>query len=186
MFGYLANPLSLYTATYGEHSIRSLTQEIAEEYLADIIKALDQIPLVEPHNRESVLADSKDGAHFYGKWHHSLISFYRSEFAGVIIGSERPAEPNSHRPFDSIYVNSFAVAAPHRGQGLGQVLLKHWIEYNCKQGMIFLGGKTRLTLQTNSAVWNRSVQKLYERAGFKQIDLKPYDNRTDIVYLLEV
>ncbi|HQM15822.1 MAG TPA: hypothetical protein PLM16_01295 [Candidatus Woesebacteria bacterium] len=76
------------------------------------------------------------------------------------------------------------VAADHQEKGLGISLLKHRIDFNRPQGMIHLDGKTRLTLQTNSADWNRFVQNLYEKVGFKQIDLKPYDNRVDIVYLL--
>lgn len=170
---------------FGDFSIVLLTEERAVAQMTPLCKALDQIPLSDPHTAETVLADHKEQSYFYAKWHHSLLALKADEFAGVIIGSERKAEPDNHRPYDSIYVHSFAVSAHFQHQGLGKELLATWIEYNWEQGMMVLGGTTRMTLQTNSADWNLPVQRLYESMGFKQIDLKPYHNRVDSVYLLD-
>lgn len=132
-----------------------------------------------------MLAKSKDNSFFYEKWQHSLIALKGTDFVGVAIGSERKAEPDNHRPHDSIYVHGFAVVPEYQKQGLGKFLMQKWIDYNLAQGMLVLNSPLRLTLQTNSADWNIHVRRLYEQLGFKKIDLKPYDNRVDIVYLYQ-
>lgn len=59
-----------------------------------------------------------------------------------------------------------------------------WLDYNTIIGFKVLSGSLQFTVQTNSAVWNRHVQTLYESFGFTKRSTKNYRNRNDIVYQL--
>lgn len=171
--------------TFKEFKIIPLTKELAKKYADDICIALDQIPLVEPHTYEQLMAESKGERIFGKKWDHSLIALAGDDFAGIITGYERKLEDNEQYPYNSIYANDFAVAEQHQKKGLGKFLVETWLDYNKSIGFLELDGDLKFSLQTNSAAWNKHVQELYESFGFKKIATKTYDNRTDNVYFLK-
>lgn len=153
-----------------------LTQEIAHKYSREILHALDQIPQVEKHTHEQLMADKKEERILYSKWRHSTIALtHDHECAGIAIGYERAKENNEHYPEHCIYLSDFAVAEKYQRQGLGKALLKEWTHYNMKIGFLDLVGPLRFAVQTNAASWNRHVQALYESVGFKKIaSNRPY------------
>lgn len=167
-------------------TIIPLTKDLADTYAESICQALDQIPLVEKHTKEQLLSESKGRRIFHNKWDHSLVALEGNSFTGVIIGYEREKEDGNQYPYNSIYVSDFAVAKDYQKKGLGKLLVEKWLEFNNEVGFITLLGNLRFSLQTNSASFNKHVQKLYESFGFKKIAEKKYDNRVDNVYLLEL
>lgn len=163
--------------------IVSLSFERAQEFGNKIVKALDQIPQTEPHSLETLLSTHKDGRVFYAKWEHSYLALdSNDQFAGVIIGYERKHEDNDLYPTNTLYISSLAVAQQYQRQGLAKQLLTHWIECGMKTGFIALTGPLEFRAQTNSALWNIHVQKLYESVGFTKVGQKEYPNRIDEVY----
>ncbi|MEK7572214.1 MAG: GNAT family N-acetyltransferase [Patescibacteria group bacterium] len=170
---------------FGDYRLYPLTEALARRYAEDICASQDQIPLVEKHTLDQLLAVSNDKRVFHKKWDHSLIALTTTgAYAGIIIGYEREKENNERYPYNSIYVGSFAVAQKHQKKGLGKALLQAWLGYNKQKGFLALDGKLRFSLQTNSAAWNKHIQALYESFGFKKIATKTYDNRVDNVYFL--
>lgn len=171
--------------SFGSYGLFQLTAELAEVYVAQIGEALDQIPLVESHKPEMILATNVEDREFHAKWDHSLIALdEHGEFVGVIIGYERESEGTEQYPQASIYMSDFAVSKSHQKQGLGKWMVGNWLDYNTKIGFKVLKGSLQFTVQTNSAVWNRHVQALYESFGFTKRSTKNYRNRNDIVYEL--
>ncbi len=170
---------------FSEFSVYQLTPELAAQYSAEICTALDQIPMVDTHTKEKLLAATKGDRVLYGKWQHSLIALDQSNnFGGLIVGYERKSEGNHQYPQNTMYLNDFAVAAEHQKKGLGKFLVQAWLEFNSEKGLSELGGELHFSVQTNGAEWNSHVQKLYESFGFKKIAEKEYDNRTDNIYAL--
>lgn len=171
--------------SFGSYGLFPLDETVALAYVVQIGKALDQIPLVEHHTPESILAVAKDDREFHAKWEHSLIALDEDgAFVGVVMGYEREGEGNEQYPQASIYLSDLAVAKSHQKQGLGKWLIGSWLDYNTKLSFKVLKGSLQFTTQTNSAVWNRHVQALYESFGFKPRSTKNYHNRNDIVYAL--
>ena len=173
--------------TFNEFDIFPLSKDTAAKFAVKINTALDQIPLVDKHTADQLLAETKGDRILYAKWVHSLIALTSNmDFAGIIIGYERIHEDNDQYPLNSIYLNDFAVSAGHQKKGLGKYLVKTWLDYNQTVGFKELDGKLRFSVQTNSAEWNKHVQVLYESCGFKKTATKQYDNRIDYVYVLDV
>lgn len=174
-------------ASFKQFKIYLLTKELATQYSEEIIKSLDKIPLVENHTKEQLLSDFKGEKILHGKWKHSLVAVDNNGiFAGVVIGFEREKEDNVWYPKNCIYINDFAVSPEFQKLGLGTFLIKTWVKYNTVIGFLELSGELRFIVQTNAAAWNKSVHKIYESVGFRKFATKPYPNRTDNVYLLEV
>lgn len=173
--------------SFGSYGLFQLTAELAEVNVAQIGEALDQIPLVEHHSPEIILAVSKDDQDFHAKWEHSLISLdEHGNFVGVIMGYERESEETEQYPNDSIFLSDFAVSKSHQKQGLGKWMLGSWLDFNTKLGFKVLNSSLQFTTQTNSAVWNRHVQALYESLGFAKRSTQNYRNRNEIVYELMI
>ena len=59
---------------------------------------------------------------------------------------------------DELHINTIAVAAEHRGRGLGSALMRHIMQDVTEQGVI------RATLEVRES--NRAARQLYESLGF--------------------
>jgi ribosomal-protein-alanine N-acetyltransferase len=59
---------------------------------------------------------------------------------------------------DELHINTIAIAAEHRGRGLGSALMRHIMRDVAGQGV------TRATLEVRES--NRPARQLYERLGF--------------------
>jgi ribosomal-protein-alanine N-acetyltransferase len=59
---------------------------------------------------------------------------------------------------DELHINTIAVAAEHRGRGLGSALMRHIMQDVVDQGV------TRATLEVRES--NRAARQLYESLGF--------------------
>jgi len=173
-------------SSQAEIQIYQLDENLAEKYSSQICESLDQIPLVDKHTQEQLLATKKDTRILHHKFDHSLIALSGAQYVGVAIGYEREAEGNDQYPHHTLYLSDFAIASSYRKKGLGTMLLKTWLEFNLKVGFLQLPGKVSFSLQTNSAAWNKYVQDLYELVGFQKVAEKSYPNRVDTVYLLKI
>lgn len=169
----------------GEYEIFLLTPELAQKYMSEICRSLDQIPSVEKHDAQLILSLKKGDRHLWKKWEHSCIALTRQgHYVGILIGYEREAEGNEQYPVPSIYLSDLAVDSQFQRKGLGKLLVKVWLEYNRTVGFLHLTGDIVFSVQTNSDISNAHVQKLYESFGFQKIAEKMYDNRKDNVYFL--
>ena len=66
---------------------------------------------------------------------------------------------------DELHINTIAVAAEHRGRGLGSALMRHIMQEVMEQGI------TRATLEVRES--NRSARQLYESLGFVSAGVRP-------------
>lgn len=166
-------------------TLKTLTKEIAVKYSAELASLADLIPQVSYSDKE-ILAESKGGRIFYGKWDHSLVLFDVNKPVAVIISYERKSEGNDQYPQNTLYISELAVDKHYQGKGIARKLIQYYLEYNNKIGMKYLEGKLNYSIQTNSADWNAHVQNLYKSFGFIQRATKKYEDRTDVILGLEV
>jgi ribosomal-protein-alanine N-acetyltransferase len=66
---------------------------------------------------------------------------------------------------DELHINTIAVAAEHRGRGLGSALMRHIMQDVMEQGV------TRATLEVRES--NRAARQLYESLGFVRVGVRP-------------
>jgi ribosomal protein S18 acetylase RimI-like enzyme len=170
-------------SAYGKYNICRLDKNTAVVNAKVLAQLADSIPLVE-YSEDDILADSKPGRIFHGKWEHSLAAFHQEKPIAVIIGYEREKEENDLYPENSIYISELAVDNQYRKQGLARELLYQFLSQH--KSFLHLQGKLRYSIQTNSDEWNKYVIDLYKAFGFKQVGTKAYDNRTDVVLGLEL
>jgi len=168
--------------TIGKYAIYQLDKETMSAHVDTIAILADQIPMVS-YTKEDMLAESKPGREFHGKWEHSLVVFDQDKPIAIIIGYEREKEDNNQYPENSIYISELAVDKNYLRQGIAKKLLKLFLDFNTS--LLCLDGKLSFSVQTNSADWNRHVIELYKSFGFKQTAQKQYDNRTDVVLILK-
>ncbi len=164
--------------------IKILDKAKAEKYSNDLQILMNQIPKVE-FSKSEILEEKKGERELLGKWSHSLIMFDNEKPVGIIIGYERGSENNEQYPINSIYIGGFSIAHNYQHKGLGKKFLKIFLDFNKKIGLNYLNGDVNFSVQTNSANWNKHVQKLYQSYGFEKISEKQYDNRIDNVYFLK-
>lgn len=163
------------------YTVFLLNKETAEKYIKEITSLVNKIPLVE-YTEENILAEAKEKRIFYGKWEKSLIVFDNDKPIAILIGYEREAEENDLYPENSLYISELAVDKDYRQQGIARELIKIFLDNNKK--FFYLYGDIVYSVQTNSADWNNHVKKLYGKFGFRNIGVKEYDNRTDVVLKL--
>ena len=168
--------------TIGEYAVYQLDKETMSAHVDTIALLADQIPMVS-YTKEDMLAKSKPGRKFHGKWEHSLVVFDQDKPMAIIIGYEREKEDNDQYPENSIYISELAVDKNYIRQGIAKKLVKLFLDFN--SSFLYLDGKLIFSIQTNSADWNQHVVKLYKSFGFKQVSTKKYDNRTDVVLNLK-
>jgi ribosomal protein S18 acetylase RimI-like enzyme len=163
------------------YSVYLLDKETAEKYAKEIAILASQIPLVE-YTEENILLEAKGDRIFYGKWEKSLIVFDGDKPIAILIGYEREAEENNLYPDNSIYISELAVDKNYQRKGIARELIKMFLDNNKK--FFYLYGDMVYSVQTNSAEWNNHVKKLYGKFGFRNIGVKEYNNRTDVVLKL--
>ena len=172
------------TETLGTFSLQVLDKQTAQIHAPALAKLLDQIPLVN-YTEKEVLAESKEGRIFYGKWRHSLVLLDQAKPIGAIIGYERKSEANQQYPENTLYISELVVDPDYQKQGLGRKLVQAFLNHNQKIGFLYLEGPLNFSVQTNSARWNSHVQNLYQSLGFTKRAIKQYDNRTDVILELK-
>ena len=158
--------------------VYTLTREIAEKHVHEIVQMVDSIPLV-PYTAKEVLAESKEDREFIEKWKHSLIVFDDEKPVAAIFAYERKAEDTGQYLINSLYISELAVHEAYRKQGIARKLLQIFLDQNAK--FLTLDGPFMYSVQTNSADWNQHVIELYQSFGFKKTSTKKYDNRVDVV-----
>ncbi|OEU67930.1 MAG: hypothetical protein BA863_18225 [Desulfovibrio sp. S3730MH75] len=163
----------------GNYTISLLDEESAKRNADEIAKLADSIPLV-TYSTVDVLASNQGGRRFIDKWLFSHWIKHNDTPVGMIIGYYRKADGGPNYPSDSVYISELAIAKTHQQRGLAKALITTFLVNARKHQRIrSLKGQLRFTVQTNSAVWNQHVQKLYESFGFQKRRIKKYDNRTD-------
>jgi ribosomal protein S18 acetylase RimI-like enzyme len=167
----------------GRYNVYRLDKKIAFDYSEAIVQLANTIPLVS-YNEKDILAESKPGRIFHGKWEHSLIVFDHNKPIAIIIGYEREKEGNNQYPENSIYISELAVDENYRQQGIARELVKKFLDFN--ESFLHLEGDLMFSIQTNSASWNQHVINLYRSFGFKKTATKKYDNRVDMILKLRV
>jgi ribosomal protein S18 acetylase RimI-like enzyme len=164
------------------YKIQQISKETVLAHLDDYVRLANLIPMV-TFKKEDLLSEAKDGRILHGKWNYILGAFFEGKMVGFINGYEREKENTGPYQFNSLYMNMMAVAPEHRGKGLGKKLFSAFL-HEYKQFRI-LDGAVVYTLQTNSAPWNAHLAEMYRSFGFKEIGTKEYDNRTDLVMMLD-
>lgn len=165
------------------HTLHILTKELAQSHAAALAALADQIPLV-TYTVAEILAESKPGRPFYGKWDRSLLlTDTEGAVRGFIAGYERAADGSAQYPEPSVYISELAVHPDHQGRQLGRKLVETFIAHNESIGMVqHPDAELRFTIQTNAdEALNGHVIRLYQSLGFSEIARKPYDNREDLV-----
>lgn len=162
---------------FGSYKFVVLGKEFASQHAQEIARLLNFIPLVQ-YSVEDALVESKGDLFFRCKWELSLAAMTGKTLAGVIMGYERRADGIEYLK-NSIYISELAIAPEHQRKGVARALLALFIKRVRSRGLIMIEGPTILTVQTNSAPWNRHVQMLYESFGFKKVSTKTYANRVD-------
>lgn len=162
----------------GKYDVCRLDEKTASTHAKSIARLANLIPLVD-YSEFNILAESKEGRIFHGKWDHSLIVFDQDRPIAVIVGYERDKEDNYQYPENSIHVGLLAVDENYRRQGIAHELVGQFLD--CNKSLLHLKGKPIYSIQTNSADWNQHVIDLYRSFGFRQIATKNYDNRIDVV-----
>lgn len=79
---------------------------------------------------------------------------------------------------DEAHITNIAITPAHRGQRLGELLLRHMMNAAKAKGV------ERITLEVR--VSNTSAQKLYERLGFKSAGIRKgyyIDNKEDAIIM---
>jgi ribosomal protein S18 acetylase RimI-like enzyme len=164
-----------------KYIIQPISKEVVSLHLEDYVRLANLIPLV-TFTEEDLLAESKDGRVLHGKWNYVIGAFCEEKMIGFINGYEREKEKTGPYQFNSLYMNMMAVDPEHRVKGLGKKLFSMFLqEFTHYQ---ILEGEFIYTLQTNSESWNAHLADMYRSFGFKQIGIKEYDNRTDLVMML--
>ena len=160
---------------FKEFEICSLTREIAAKYAEEILALIGKIP--GSHYRlEDILAENKGDRVMYGKWEHSLIALAKGRIVGVLIGYERKKEKEGIYSINSLYINEIAVS--HHGAGLGEYMLRLFVQ---KAQYLHLDGDVVVRIQTEKSEKNRKVIDLYKKVGFKEIGVKSYQTKDDLV-----
>lgn len=165
-----------------EFEVYKLTRELCLEKKEEILKLLNLIP--NSHYKiEDIIADKKGERYLYGKWEYSLLLLKEQEVVGVIIGYERAKENEGIYSENCFYINEVAISQKYRGKNLGKELLKYFLHKirNYK----FLNGKLRVRIQTEKSEKNSKVINLYKSIGFKEIGIKEYPLKRDIVMEIE-
>jgi GNAT superfamily N-acetyltransferase len=162
------------------YKIQRISKETVLAHLDDYVRLANLIPMV-TFTKEDLLSEAKDGRVLHNKWDYIIGAFNKGKMIGFINGYEREKENTGPYKFNSLYLNMMAVDHEHRGKGLGKNLFSAFL-YEYKQFRI-LEGEFVYTLQTNSASWNSHLAYMYRSFGFKEIGIKEYDNRTDLVMM---
>ncbi|MFZ2188153.1 MAG: GNAT family N-acetyltransferase [Candidatus Moraniibacteriota bacterium] len=165
--------------TINHFTVVRLDKDFAKKHIDILITLASQIPLVS-YDAENILADSKKGRKFIGKWIHSLAVMDGDKAIACIFAYERKAELSGYYSRNFLYISELAVDKQYQGQGIAKKLVTIFLEKN--KTFKFLDGKIQYAVQTNEAPWNHNVHKLYLSLGFKQTGEKAYDNRTDMIF----
>jgi ribosomal protein S18 acetylase RimI-like enzyme len=168
--------------TLGDYSVYLLDEKTASVHANTLASLADSIPMVN-YTKEDILAESKPGREYLGKWEHSLIVFDQDKPIAIIIGYERVKENNVEYSENSIYISELAVDQNYQRQRLAKRLIECFLDFN--KSFLHLDGNLLFSIQTNSADWNQHVVNLYKSFGFEQVATKQYDNRTDVVLNLK-
>lgn len=166
----------------GKYDVYQLDKGTASVHVAAIARLADSIPMVS-YTEKDILAESKPDRIFHGKWEHSLIVFDKKKPIAIIIGYEREKEDNDQYPENSLYISELSVDENYHRQGIARELVKLFLDFN--KFFLYLDGNLTFSIQTNSADWNQHVINLYKSFGFKQVAIKQYENRTDVVLKLK-
>lgn len=168
----------------GDYKIVTFTKQLAIKHQLALTSLLRLIPQVE-YDDNYILLEEKSGRAFLGKWEHSLIALdINNNPIAVLIAYERKLESNGLYPVNTLYINEVCVSPVFQGQGIAKALLTAFINKG-KKGFKYLKGDVIFAVQTNSAYWNKNVQELYAKFGFRKVGEKVYDNRIDNIYFLK-
>lgn len=158
--------------------IHKLTKELCLNKKEEILGLLKLIP--NSHYKiEDIMADKKGERYFYGKWEYSLILMKGEEVVGVVIGYERARENEGSYNENCFYINEIAISQRYRGRGLGREFLKYFIESLGKYK--YLDGEVKIRIQTEKSETNKKVIELYKSVGFKEVGIKEYPLKKDII-----
>lgn len=161
-------------------TFQQLTKEYAAQHVDALVALVNLIPEVE-YAQQDILAENKGNRILHGKWQHSFAVEYDGKLIGFVMAYERATEGNEQYSENTLYISELAVSQEYQGKGIAKALLDYFFAQNEKIGMRHLEGSLNYSLQTNSAEWNVSVRKLYEKYGFKKRATKTYPNRVDVV-----
>lgn len=161
----------------GKIQVEKLTTLYCTNHSNELLKLINIIPYIH-WNINDLLSQKED--YYQNKWNYSyVIKNSENKIIGVIIAYFRLAD-NVHI-FDSLYIHRFAISPEYQNIGIGKEVLKYFIYKSFKEIPWLLN----ITIQANNDDKNASIVKFYKNNGFKYMYNIPYENKTDVLLLLE-
>ena len=162
---------------FGKIQIEKLTTSYCTNHSNELLKLINIIPYIHS-GVDDLLCQKED--YFKNKWNYSyVIKNSQNKIIGVLIAYFRLA--GKKHIFDSLYIHRFAISPEYQNIGIGTVVLKYFINKTFKEIPWLLN----ITVQTNNDCENNSVIQFYKNNGFKYMYSIPYENKTDLLLLLE-
>ena len=122
----------------------------------------------------------QDNDFYKNKWNYSYVVRNESrEIIGVLISYFRISDKN--HIFDSLYLHRYAIDPKYQNIGIGTEVLKYFIQRSFEEIPWLLN----ISVQTNDTIENCHVINFYRNIGFKDMYNVYYENKTDILLLLE-
>lgn len=166
---------------YNEFDIYLLEKEVCKKYSYEILSLLKNIPFTN-YKLEDFINDTKRNKILYGKWEYSLVAFKKEKLVGILIGYEKEKDYKEY-PKNCFYINEISISSDVQGKWLGKFLLNYFI----KKTEIFhyLEGNPIIRIQTTNKKENEKVISLYKKIGFKEVGIKKYPLKDDLILELK-
>lgn len=158
-------------------SVHKLSKTFAEKNCNEILNIINIIPHIN-WSKIELLDQSSD---FYGnKWNFCyVIKNENNVIIGVLIAYFRISDEK--HIFDSLYIHKFAIIPEYQNIGIGTSTLAFFF----KEMFSNIPWLLNITVQTNDSTKNQYVIDFYKKLGFiKAYNIK-YDDKIDILFLLE-
>ena len=122
----------------------------------------------------------QDNDFYKNKWNYSyVVKNESSNIIGVLISYFRMSDEK--HIFDSLYLHRFVIAPQYQNIGIGTEVVKYFIQRSFEEIPWLLN----ISVQTNDTTENCHVINFYRNLGFKDMYNVFYENKTDVLLLLE-
>lgn len=147
--------------------IKPVTKDNVEEALSVVLKIFPYEDEQEVRDAFMASLDKSKYEWFWEKFNLTRFQYFAGVIDGKIIGTTGIYCHISDKN-EANWVGWMCVLPEYRGRGLGKALLQFCIDRTREEG------KPYLRLYTSDEPNERIAQKLYEKAGFVNIDMKPH------------
>lgn len=157
--------------------VKQLTQKLCIKYKQEILDIINIIPYIH-WTAEDLFSNREDL--YKRKWNYSYIVFDREDnIIGVLIAYFRISDEK--HIFDSLYIHRLAIVSEYQHRGIGTKLLNYFIN----KSFMEIPWLLNISVQTNNNLGNSNVISFYHKIGFRDMYNIYYQNKTDILMLVE-